>query len=74
MSVCLKDANAFFLYYRPVYFVTTPSVLRYNSMETVAVNVFGISDVSVQIYLQDYPNRTRTFSQTFVTASQGMTS
>ncbi|XP_033763816.1 LOW QUALITY PROTEIN: complement C3-like [Pecten maximus] len=57
----------------PVYFITSPSVLRFNSIETVAVNVFGISDVTVQIYLHDYPNRTRIFSQTSVIASQGHT-
>lgn len=57
----------------PLYVVTCPSVLRFNSIETVAVNVFGISDVTVQIYFHDYPNRTRMFSQTSVVASQGQT-
>ncbi|OWF37722.1 Complement C3 [Mizuhopecten yessoensis] len=57
----------------PVYFVSTPSVLRFNSIETVAINIFGISDVTVQIYLHDYPNRTRTFSQTSVVTTQGQT-
>ena len=47
-----------------VFFITAPDVFHYGREESVLVNVLDSSaPITVDVYLEDYPNRGRTFSR-----------
>ncbi|XP_033108189.1 complement C3-like [Anneissia japonica] len=52
----------------PSYLITSPDVLRVGTEETALVNVFNTAEdtVSVQIYIENYPNRENRFSEVTV--------
>ncbi|XP_028394711.1 complement C3-like [Dendronephthya gigantea] len=48
----------------PKYFIAAPNLLRVGIEETVSVSVFDVNgDVDIQLSLQDFPNRRKTFSR-----------
>ncbi|KAL5005751.1 hypothetical protein ScPMuIL_016909, partial [Solemya velum] len=46
----------------PTYFIAAPDVIRYNTDTTVSVIVTDVDTVTVSVFLQDYPNKTKAFS------------
>ncbi|XP_006822149.1 uncharacterized protein LOC102802869, partial [Saccoglossus kowalevskii] len=53
------------------YFITAPNIFRVGVEQTVSVTVFNADQVNVELYLQDYPDRKKTFSQTEGVFSNG---
>ncbi|XP_070581805.1 complement C3-like [Ptychodera flava] len=46
------------------YFISAPNVFRLGVDETVSVTIFNVNNpVTVRLYLQDYPNRQKTFAE-----------
>ena len=49
---------------RAKYFIAAPNLLRIGVEETVSIDVYGIGgEVDIQLSLQDFPNKRKTFSQ-----------
>ncbi|XP_077987221.1 A.superbus venom factor 1-like [Glandiceps talaboti] len=49
---------------RPTYFITSPNAFRIGVEETVSITVFSVNaPVTVELSIQDYPDRQKTFSQ-----------
>lgn len=58
------DLNLKIISCRAKYFIAAPNLLRVGVEETVSIAVFDVNvDVNVQLALQDFPNRRKTFSQ-----------
>ncbi|XP_077986835.1 A.superbus venom factor 1-like [Glandiceps talaboti] len=49
---------------QPTYFITAPNAFRLGVEETVSITVFSVNaPVTVELSIQDYPDRQKTFSQ-----------
>ena len=58
------DLNLKIISCRAKYFIAAPNLLRVGVEETVSISVFDVNgDVNIQLALQDFPNRRKTFSQ-----------
>ncbi|PVD21661.1 hypothetical protein C0Q70_17460 [Pomacea canaliculata] len=55
----------------PLFFITTPGVIRLETEETVTITTFGAKDVSIfRVYLEDYPDRKRRFSERILSVAK----
>ena len=64
LHICdLKIVVDYFYTYRAKYFIASPNLLRVGVEETVSISVFDVNgEVDIQLSLQDFPLRRRTFS------------